>query len=112
MNFPPVSLTPLLAAENVSVAFGGATILDRVTLSLRPGEIVTLIGPNGSGKTTLVRVLLGLIQPQTGRVVRNARRIGYVPQVFVRDRSLPLTALRFCLSLSGGSKAAAMAALE
>src|SRR6267154_1950882 len=112
MNFPPVLSTPLLAADNVSLSYGGVKILDTVSLSLKPGEIVTLIGPNGSGKTTLVRVLLGLIRPQTGRVVRNAERIGYVPQFFVRDRSLPITALRFCLLFSGANKDEAMAALE
>ena len=87
MNVPPVLSPPLLAAENVSVTLGGTKILDGVSLSLRSGEIVTLIGPNGSGKTTLVRILLGLIRPDSGRVVRGAERIGYVPQFFVRDRT-------------------------
>jgi zinc transport system ATP-binding protein len=112
MNVPSVLKSPLLAAENVSVSYRGTRILDSVSLSIRPGEIVTLIGPNGSGKTTLVRVLLGLIPAETGRIIRNAQRIGYVPQLFIRDRSLPMTALRFCL-LSGGAKPRdAMAALE
>jgi zinc transport system ATP-binding protein len=112
MNVPPVLSPPLLAAENVSVTLGGTKILDGVSLSLRSGEIVTLIGPNGSGKTTLVRILLGLIRPDSGRVVRGAERIGYVPQFFVRDRSLPMTALRFCLLFSGATRRDAMAALE
>jgi zinc transport system ATP-binding protein len=103
---------PLISAEHLSVAYGGAAILDHVELAIRAGEIVTLIGPNGSGKTTLVRALLGLVQPSAGRVVRHTERIGYVPQGFSRDRSLPLTAARFVMGFAGGTKAQAMEALS
>ncbi|MGQ0740706.1 MAG: ATP-binding cassette domain-containing protein [Alphaproteobacteria bacterium] len=92
---------PLIAAENVSVAFGGARLLDRVSMAVHPREIITLIGPNGSGKTTLVRTLLGLTRASEGLVIRNAARIGYVPQSFMRDRSLPLTAARFVAGFDG-----------
>ena len=65
-------------------------------LAVQPGEIVTLIGPNGSGKTTLVRVLLGLLKPATGSVVRRpGLRIGYIPQHLHVDDTLPLTVGRF-----------------
>jgi len=102
---------PLIAAEHLGVSFGGAPILDHVDLAVRAGEIVTLIGPNGSGKTTLVRALLGLVVPTQGRVVRHAERVGYVPQGFTRDRSLPLTASRFVAGFEGGSKTDAFDAL-
>lgn len=101
----------LIAAEHLSVAFGGAPILDSIDLAVRAGEIVTLIGPNGSGKTTLVRALLGLVEPSSGRVVRLTERIGYVPQGFARDRSLPLTALRFVMGFDGATKQQALDAL-
>lgn len=113
MNLPdPPASAPLLSASGLSVAYGDTKILDSVDLAIRPREIVTLIGPNGSGKTTLIRALLGLVAPSSGRVTRAATRIGYVPQSFARDKSLPLTALRFTQSLGGGSKAEAFAALE
>src|SRR5256885_17070783 len=102
---------PLIAAEKLTIAYGGTTILDAVDLAVRPGEIVTLIGPNGSGKTTLVRALLGLVPPVSGRISRNTRRIGYVPQSFTRDRSMPLTAMRFLTSFGAGSEAEAREAL-
>ena len=50
----------LIRLEGVTVGFSGQTVLDKVALTINPGEIVTLIGPNGAGKTTLVRAVLGL----------------------------------------------------
>src|SRR5258708_21245456 len=105
MSLPAAALaTPLIAAKNLTIAYGGRPILDSVDLAIRAGEIVTLIGPNGSGKTTLVRALLGLVPAASGRIVRNTSRIGYVPQSFARDRSLPLTALRFLTSFAAGNE--------
>jgi tungstate transport system ATP-binding protein len=54
--------------ENVSVARGAVTMLDRVSLTLSAGGPTVLIGPNGSGKTTLLRVASGLLAPTSGRV--------------------------------------------
>jgi iron complex transport system ATP-binding protein len=81
----------LLRGEEVSVRLGGALIVERATLALRPGELTALVGPNGAGKTTLVRALAGLL-PAEGRIVldgrlldafssrERARRIAYLPQ--------------------------------
>ena len=94
-------MATLARAEGITVGFRGRTVLDRVDLAVRAGEIVTLIGPNGSGKTTLIRVLLGLIEADAGRVERRPGiRIGYVPQDLQIDKSLPITVRRF-LSLAG-----------
>jgi zinc transport system ATP-binding protein len=88
---------PLIAASGLNVRLGAAHILSNVDLTVAPGEIVTLIGPNGSGKTTLLKALLGLV-PATGSIVRRpGLRIGYVPQNFPRDPSLPMTVARFLL---------------
>jgi zinc transport system ATP-binding protein len=102
-------MSPLVTAENISVSYGGERILDSVSLAVSRGEIVTLIGPNGSGKTTLVRALLGLVALNSGRIVRHTTRIGYVPQSFARDKSLPMTARRF---VAGFGEAGAQDALE
>ena len=83
--------TAILQAEGVSVRLGGALIVDRADLALRPGELAVLVGPNGAGKTTLVRALAGLL-PADGRIAldgrpldaatprQRARRIAYLPQ--------------------------------
>jgi zinc transport system ATP-binding protein len=96
---------PLIAADGLSVNAGGAHILDRVSLAVHPREIVTLIGPNGSGKTTLLKALLGLM-PSEGTIERRpGLRIGYVPQQFGRDASMPVTVAGF-LTLFAPAKAA------
>ncbi len=59
---------PLLTVENVSFAVRDNLILQKVDLRVRTGEIVALIGPNGAGKSTLIRIVLGLLHPNSGRV--------------------------------------------
>ena len=91
-----MSSEPLLMVEEVSLAIRGNPILQDVNLQVRAGEIVALIGPNGAGKSTLVRVVLGLLSPDCGRVWRQpGARIGYMPQRLAVDETLPLTARRF-----------------
>jgi ABC-type branched-subunit amino acid transport system ATPase component len=67
MEEAPVS-DALLSVHDVSVAFGGVTALDRVSLEVREGEILSLIGPNGAGKTTLFNVVSGVLRPHQGEV--------------------------------------------
>ena len=102
----------LIRLDGVAVSFNGQPVLDNVQLSVQPGEIVTLIGPNGAGKTTLVRVVLGLLQPDSGNVRRAPRlRIGYMPQKLHVDATLPLSVLRFLRLVPGVDRKRTLAAL-
>jgi energy-coupling factor transport system ATP-binding protein len=77
---------PLVEAANLGVALGGATVLTGIDLSIRPGEIVALMGRNGAGKTTLLRSLAGLIDPAHGTVAcagarpQPGRKVALCPQ--------------------------------
>lgn len=66
----------LLAAEDLTVRFGGLTALDSVSFSIRRGEILGLIGPNGAGKTTCFNALTGVYRPTSGTVVFDGEPIG------------------------------------
>lgn len=83
--FPDCDEVPDRIAEFVDVTggYGAEPVFQTISFLLRGGEKVALMGPNGSGKTTLLRLLLGEIQPLSGRVKTSPRaRIGYYSQEF------------------------------
>jgi branched-chain amino acid transport system ATP-binding protein len=57
-----------LRLESVSLAFGGLTVLESVSLDCRPGELVALIGPNGAGKTSVLNCICGIYRPHAGSI--------------------------------------------
>ncbi len=94
---------PLLSLTNVGITLQERTVLEDISFTLNPHEIITLIGPNGAGKTTLVRIVLGLLAPDTGeRFIKPKLRIGYMPQKLQIEPTMPLSVTRF-LSMSGAS---------
>lgn len=89
MACPVDDAHPLISVEGVSFRFGSQLVLADVSLDIFPEDFLALIGPNGSGKTTLVKIILGLLKPERGRIViagraladfTNWAAIGYVPQ--------------------------------
>lgn len=84
--------TPFIAVRDLEVALKGVAVLNKVNLDVWPGEIVVLMGRNGAGKTTLLRSMVGLMQPNRGRievegeniagrsVAAICRRVAYLPQ--------------------------------
>jgi branched-chain amino acid transport system ATP-binding protein len=71
--------TLVLAAQSISVNFGGIVAVNNVTFTIPDRGIVSLIGPNGAGKTTFFNVLTGLYRPTTGRVIFGDRDITGLP---------------------------------
>lgn len=88
-----MGMNSFLSANKVSFAYNEREVLDRVSLSVGKGEILSILGPNGSGKTTLLKLILGIYKPDCGTVMLEgksvasmpsrvvARKIAYVPQV-------------------------------
>ncbi len=83
---------PLVALSGVSIAFGPRRLFEGVNLTVSTGTRMALVGPNGSGKTTLMRVLAGMLPPDTGSVAREKEtRVSYVPQSGIVQPDTPLT---------------------
>lgn len=89
-------MTPVIACHDLVRGYQRTSVLDGVSLTVREGEVVGLLGRNGTGKTTLVRLLMGMLAPHAGAVsvfglapfhhaVRVRQRIGYVAE----DQQLP-----------------------
>ena len=69
----------LIELKNISVSFDGEKILDDLSLSIRDGEFVTFLGPSGCGKTTTLRAIAGFLEPDSGDVFFDSKRINNVP---------------------------------
>jgi iron(III) transport system ATP-binding protein len=61
-------MSSALAIEGITLRYAGRLIIDRLSLAVEPGEVLTLLGPSGSGKTSVLRVILGFATPETGTV--------------------------------------------
>ncbi|MDZ4245541.1 MAG: ABC transporter ATP-binding protein, partial [Dehalococcoidia bacterium] len=88
----------IIRLEDVWVRIDGATILEGINLTVEDGDFLGVIGPNGAGKTSLLKAILGIIEPDNGRVTvmgkspRESRKyIGYVPQHNAFDREFPIS---------------------
>lgn len=97
------SAATILSASQLQLVRQHKTVLNDISLNLKAGQIITLIGPNGCGKSTLIKVLLGLEIADSGKVTRRpGLRIGYMPQRLSLDQRMPLTVTGF-LQLARGA---------
>jgi zinc transport system ATP-binding protein len=84
--------------EGVRFSYGGIGVLEEASFHIHEGEFTALLGPNGSGKTTILKLLLGLLKPDAGRILvfgedahAASRAVGYVPQTAVYDPHFPVS---------------------
>ncbi len=96
--------------ENVSFAYQAQPTLSNVNLSVNEGEFIGIVGPNAGGKSTLLKLIMGMLKPQIGRVrlfgrkpTEVSRQIGYVPQYPKFNRDFPITVEQVVLSGTLGS---------
>lgn len=84
----------IISCEQLFLAYNGQEVLHDVCLDIPTGILLPFVGPNGAGKTTLLRAILGLLQPQRGRIRTPFGRCppGYVPQQKAIDPLYPVSA--------------------
>ncbi|MBI2879971.1 MAG: ABC transporter ATP-binding protein [Candidatus Tectomicrobia bacterium] len=83
-------MTPLLEVKDLHVSYGKVAALRGVTLEVRAGEVVTLIGANGAGKSTLLRTLAGLLPSRQGEISLEGRRLNGLGAEVIARRGLAL----------------------
>ncbi len=77
----------MISISNVTVAFGGFTLLDGISFHISPGEKIGLVGKNGAGKSTLMKLITGEQSPTSGTVrVSPSVKVGYLPQIMNHNR--------------------------
>lgn len=88
----------MIELQNVSFSYGLVPVLQQINFSVEEGEFLGIVGPNAGGKSTLLKLILGLIKPQTGTVSvlgkkpsQQRTQIGYVPQYPGFARDFPIT---------------------
>jgi zinc transport system ATP-binding protein len=95
-----MTTTHPIQIENLNFSYGRIPVLEQANLTIFDKEFICIVGPNGGGKTTLLKLLLGLLEPQSGTVsvfgnapVAGRKKIGYLPQHANLDSKFPVTAL-------------------
>jgi zinc transport system ATP-binding protein len=94
-----------IEVDHVWFAYEGKEdVLRDVSLSLRKGEFLGIIGPNGGGKTTLLKLMLGILKPGRGKIrilgrepEKATHRVGYVPQGMDFSRHFPISVVDVAL---------------
>jgi len=97
---------PIIEVSHLYFSYNGSQVLSDVSLNIQEKEFVAFIGPNGGGKTTLIKLMLGILKPDSGAIrimghppAKNAHRIGYVPQDISINKSFPISVIDVVLVL-------------
>lgn len=122
-------LKDIIKIRNLNFSYDRQTVLEDINLDYSSNEFLAIIGPNGGGKSTLLKLILGLLKPQSGEIKLFGKEpsevskfIGYVPQNFLSNQSFPMMVLEVVLMglinkktfgfYSRDEKQTALAALE
>ncbi len=94
----------MIQISDLSFSYDSFDLLKNVSLEIKAGEFIGIIGPNGGGKTTLLKLCMGFLEPKAGTISlrgkspKEARlEMGYVPQIHKIDRDFPISVLEFIL---------------
>ena len=84
-------MSALLEVREVSKSFGGVQAVNRVSLDVNEGELLSVIGPNGAGKTTLLNMISGFYHPDTGRILLGGHDVTHIAPFHVAERGVART---------------------
>ncbi len=83
--------------QDVCFGYTSVETVHNISFKVQKGDFIAVVGPNGGGKTTLIKLALGLVHPQRGRVrllgkppQETRKKVGYVPQLFMFDQTFPV----------------------
>lgn len=79
----------ILELKNVNKSFGPIDVLHNISLQIRRGEVLCLLGDNGAGKSTLIKVLAGVHKPTSGEILMDGRRSASTVRALRRSGALP-----------------------
>ena len=82
------TMRPMLEVRGLGVSYGGIRAVDGVSLEVRPGEIVSIIGANGAGKTSVLNAVSGIVPPEKGEILFERESIGGLPSHAVVARGI------------------------
>ena len=69
----------MLKLQDLTKSYDGVNVLNNISIDIEDGEIISILGPSGSGKTTLLNMILGLVNPDSGRILYNNTDITNIP---------------------------------
>ena len=84
----------ILRCENISKKYKSKTVLEEISFTVRRGEFLSLLGPSGCGKTTILRMLIGIEQPTSGRILKDGVDITHLPP---RERNIGIVFQNYSL---------------
>jgi branched-chain amino acid transport system ATP-binding protein len=84
-------MSALLEVREVSKSFGGVQAVNRVSLDVNEGDLLSVIGPNGAGKTTLLNMISGFYHPDTGRLLLGGHDVTHIAPFHVAERGVART---------------------
>ena len=94
----------IIKIRNLNFSYDKQVVLEDINLDYSSDEFLAIIGPNGGGKSTLIKLILGLLKPQSGEIKLFGKEprevskfIGYVPQNFLSNQSFPMMVLEVVL---------------
>jgi len=104
-----MTTTPAIAVSDLCFSYDQQRVIENASFTVQKGDFLGIIGPNGGGKTTLLRLMLGLLHPDTGTIAIDGgtpaakrRLVGYIPQETGLNKTFPVSVMDVVLmGLSG-----------